>query len=93
MTLADKIAFINGLPLPDERKQPLREAAERNNKRGPYACRGVTKDRKAYASAYYRQRVDAGKCHCCGKMNKDRAGKVTCGKCLAKLKAKNDKRP
>jgi len=93
MSLAEKIAHINGLPISEERKQILREAAARNNKRGPYACRGVTKDRKAYAAAYYRQRVDAGKCHCCGMPNKDRAGKVTCGKCLTKLKAKNDKRP
>jgi hypothetical protein len=92
MTLAEKIAHINGLPLSEERKQTLREAAARNNKRGPYACRGLTKDRKAYAAAYYRQRVDSGKCHCCGKMNKDRAGKVTCGKCLTKLKNKKDQR-
>lgn len=93
MSLAEKIAHINGLPISDERKQILREAAARNNKRGPYACRGLTKDRKAYGAAYYRQRVDDGLCHCCGKPNKDRAGKVTCGKCQEKHKINNAKRP
>lgn len=62
-------------------REEFRAKRQPKAKRGPYKCRGLTKDRKAYAAAYYRQRLKKGLCSHCGKPNQDRPGKTICGTC------------
>ncbi len=73
-------------------REEFRAKRQPKRKRGPYNCRGLTKDVKAYRAAYYRQRREKGICNNCGRKS-DRPKKSTCSTCGDKQKITNALKP
>jgi hypothetical protein len=69
-------------------REEFRAKRQPKKKRGPYKCKGLTKDWKAYKRAYYLARLKNGICTSCGNPNPDSPNRTTCGTCRARAKAK-----